>query len=134
MKKTLISVLSVLLLLTNAAQAESSVACAYMLLRVYHAELDYCRVKLPKDREDRYQRLRAGMEKFIRENARNDPELMIAGIADNEKRAISLLKTCQSDDFKLARQAMDELLTPMNEQLVNENLSYKRNPQSGTCG
>src|SRR5436305_3548191 len=89
----------------EAARAETSIACMYMLMRVYHAELDYCRVPLSKDREDRYQRMRAGMEKFIRANAKNDPQKIISGIeTDNIKRALAGLKSCNSDDFRYAVQ------------------------------
>ena len=92
------------------------------------------RVSLPKEREDRYQRMRAAMEKFIRANAKRDPEAMIAGIANNEKRAIAGLTSCQSDDFKLARQAIDQLTDFSNERQVNETLKVPRDPQRGTCG
>lgn len=139
MKKTLISglmpgLMVVLLLASSVANAQTSIACMYMLLRVYHAEIDYCRVALPKEREDRYQRMRAAMEKFIRANAKNDPEAMIAGIADNEKRAIAGLASCQSDDFKLARQAIDQLTDFTNEKMVNDTLKFARDPQRGSCG
>ena len=135
MKKALIAVLvSASLLAATAAQAQSSVACMYMLLRVYHAELDYCRVALPKDREDRYQRVRASLEQFIRTNGKNDPEAMIAGIDNNIKRALAGLKSCQSDDFSLARQAMDQLTTPANETMVRETVKIPRDPQQGSCG
>ena len=135
MKKALTAVLvSISLLAGSAAHAESSIACMYMLLRVYHAELDYCRVALPKDQEDRYQRLRASMEQFIRANAKNDPEAMIAGIDDNIKRAIAGLKSCQADDFKLARQAMDQLTAPSNEAQMRETVKIPRDPQRGSCG
>jgi len=134
-KKALTGVLvSISLLAGTAAHAQSSIACMYMLLRVYHAELDYCRVALPKDREDRYQRLRASMEQFIRANGKNDPEAMIAGIDDNIKRAITGLKSCQSDDFKLAQQAMDQLTAPSNEAQVRDSLKIPRDPQRGSCG
>jgi len=106
----------------------------YMLLRVYHAELDYCRVALPKDREDRYQRIRANLEQFIRTNGKNNPEAMIAGIDDNIKRAIAGLKSCRSDDFSLARQAMDQLTTPANETMVRDTVKIPRDPQQGSCG
>ena len=135
MKKALTAVLvSISLLAGSAAHAESSIACMYMLLRVYHAELDYCRVALSKDQEDRYQRLRASMEQFIRANAKNDPEAMIGGIDDNVKRAIAGLKSCQSDDFKLARQAMDQLTAPSNEAQMRETVKIPRDPQRGSCG
>jgi len=135
MKKALTAVLvSISLLAGSAAHAESSIACMYMLLRVYHAELDYCRVALSKDQEDRYQRLRASMEQFIRANAKNDPEAMIGGIDDNVKRAIAGLKSCQSDDFKLARQAMDQLTAPSNEAQMRETVKIPRDPQRGGCG
>ncbi len=136
MKKALIAVMvSASLFAASAAQAQSSIACMYMLLRVYHAELDYCRVALPKDREDRYSRMRAGMEQFIRANAKNDPEAMIKGIDEyNIRRALAGLKSCQSDDFSLARQAMDQLTTPANETMVRETLKIPRDPQQGSCG
>ena len=135
MKKALVPGLLVLLLLASSmAQAQTSVACEYMLLRVYHAEMDHCRVALPKEREDRYQRMRAAMEKFIRANAKRDPEAMIAGIANNEKRAIAGLSSCQSDDFKLARQAIDQLTDFSNERQVTETLKIPRDPQRGSCG
>ena len=69
----LLSAAAVLAPVANA-RAETSIACEYMLMRVYHAELDACRVPLAKDREARYQRLRASLEQFIRTHAKNDPE------------------------------------------------------------
>ena len=60
-----------------AARAETSIACMYMLMRVYHAELDTCHVPLSKDREERYQHMRTDMEKFIHANAKNDPNKIL---------------------------------------------------------
>jgi hypothetical protein len=117
-----------------AARAETSVACMYMLMRVYHAELDACHVPLAKDREDRYQRLRTATEKFIRANAKNDPERIISGIEQNNiKRALQGLKSCQSDDFKYAIQAMDQLTTPDHEKLMQNTLTLPRDPMNGDC-
>jgi hypothetical protein len=117
-----------------SARAETSVACMYMLMRVYHAEMDVCRVSLAKDREDRYQRMRTNLEKFIRAHAKNDPEKIIAGIeTDNIKRALAGLKSCKSDDFKFATQAMDQLTTPDHEKLVQGTLGIPRDPMTGDC-
>src|SRR5665213_2844664 len=82
-----------------SAYADTSIACMYMLLRVYHAEMDTCRVALPKGQEDAYRRMRASMEKFIHANAKNDPDKIIAGVDDNIKRGLAGLKSCQSNDF-----------------------------------
>jgi hypothetical protein len=135
MKKALLAgpVLAALLGVT-AADAQSSVSCMYMLLRVYKAELDYCRVPLPAQREGRYQRMRAGLEKFIRENGKNDPEGLIKGIDNNIRRALAGLKSCQSEDFRLAQKAMDQLTEPENEKMVAQTLKIPRDPQEGTCG
>ncbi len=106
----------------------------YMLMRVYHAELDACHVPLSKDREARYQRLRTGMEQFIHANAKNDPNKIIAGIEnDNIKRALAGLKSCTSDDFKYAVQALDQMTTPDNEKMVEGTLSLPRDPMVGDC-
>jgi len=135
MKKTLAAGLAVASLLSaSAAQAQSSISCMYMLLRVYRAELDYCRVPLPAQREARYQRMKAGLEQFIRANAKNDPEAMIKGIDGNIQRALAGLKSCQSEDFKLAQQAMDQLTEPENETMVQRTIKIPRDPQQGTCG
>jgi len=72
----------------------------YMLLRVLP-----CRARLlprhaAKDREDRYQRLRAGMEQFIRANGKNDPEAMISGIDENIKRALQALNPASRTIFR----------------------------------
>ena len=116
------------------AQAQTSIACEYMLMRVYHAELDICRVPLAKDREARYQRLRASLEQFIRTHAKNDPEKIISGIeTDNIKRALEGLKSCKSDDFKFAVQAMDQITTPAHEKMVQGTLGIPRDPMSGDC-
>lgn len=116
------------------AQAQTSIACEYMLMRVYHAELDICRVPLAKDKEARYQRLRASLEQFIRTHAKNDPEKIISGIeTDNIKRALAGLKSCRSDDFKFAVQAMDQITTPANEKMVQGTLGVARDPMSGDC-
>jgi hypothetical protein len=117
-----------------AAHAETSIACMYMLMRVYKAEMDYCRVPLAKDRADRYDRLKAGMEKFIRSNAKVDPEKVLSGIEnDNIKRALAGLKSCQSDDFKYAIQAMDQITSPDHEKMVQGSLGYARDPMQGDC-
>ncbi len=117
-----------------AARAETSVACMYMLMRVYHAELDACRVPLAKDREDRYQRMRANLENFIRTHAKNDPDKIISGIeTDNIKRALAGLKSCKSDDFKFATQAMDQITTPDHEKMVQGTLGVPRDPMTGDC-
>ena len=110
MRKALVTwLLSAAVVLTPvaAARAETSIACMYMLIRVYHAELDACRVPLSNDREARYQRVRGSLEQFIRTHAKNDPEKIISGIEnDNIKRALAGLKSCKSDDFKFAAQAL----------------------------
>ena len=133
MRKALLA-LPILLLASTAAQAQASISCMYMLLRVYHAELDYCKVALPKAREDRYSRMKSGMETFIHANAKVNADKLIAGIDDNIKRALAGLKSCNSDDFKLAGQAMDQLTEPDNEKNVLESLKYARDPQAGSCG
>ena len=133
MRKALLA-LPILLVASSAAQAQSSISCMYMLLRVYHAELDYCKVALPKAREDRYSRMKSGMETFIHANAKVNADKLISGIDDNIKRALSGLKSCNSDDFKLAGQAMDQLTEPENEKNVLESLKYPRDPQAGSCG
>ena len=135
MKKALIVGVALASVLgATAAEAQSSISCMYMLLRVYRAELAYCRVPLPAQREARYQRMRTGMEQFIRQHAKNDPEALIKGIDGNIQRAISGLKSCQSDDFRLAQQAMDQLTEPEQERMVANTLKIPRDPQQGTCG
>ena len=135
MKKACIAALALVSILSaTAAQAQSSISCMYMLLRVYRAELEYCRVPLPAQREARYQRMRAGIEQFIRANAKNDPEAMIKGIENNIQRAIAGLKSCQSEDFRLAQKAMDQLTEPENERMVANTLKIPRDPQQGSCG
>ena len=117
------------------ARAETSIACMYMLMRVYHAELDACHVPLSKDREERYETMRAGMEKFIRANAKNDPNKILSGIEnDNVKRALAGLKSCRSDDFRFAVQALDQITTPDHEKMVEGSLALPRDPMSGDCG
>ena len=137
MRKALIPwLLSAAVMLTPvaSASAQTSIACEYMLMRVYHAELDACRVPLAKDREARYQRLRASLENFIRTHAKNDPEKIISGIeTDNIKRALAGLKSCKSDDFKFAAQAMDQITTPAHEKMVQGTLGIPRDPMKGDC-
>lgn len=118
-----------------AARAETSIACMYMLMRVYHAELDACHIPLSKDREERYRRMRTGMEKFIHTNAKNDPDKIISGIEkDNIPRALAGLKDCRSDDFKYAVQALDQITTPDHEKMVEGTLGLPRDPMIGDCG
>jgi DNA gyrase/topoisomerase IV subunit B len=89
---------------------------------------------LAKDREARYQRLRASLEQFIRTHAKNDPEKIISGIeTDNIKRALAGLKSCKSDDFKFATQAMDQITTPDHEKMVQGTLGVPRDPMTGDC-
>jgi hypothetical protein len=135
MRRSLAGLIAVILVLLApvTAYADTSIACMYMLLRVYHAEMETCRVALPTAQEAGYRRMRAGMEKFIRANAKNDPAKIIAGVDDNIKRALAGLKSCQSDDFMLARQALDRLLAPDNEKLVNSSLTLARDPMVGDC-
>ena len=137
MRNALISgvLASVLVLGTvAAARAETSIACMYMLMRVYHAELDACRVPLSKDREERYERMRTGMEKFIRTNAKNDPNKILSGIENNNiKRALAGLKSCQSDDFRYAVQALDQITTPDHEKMLEGTLTLPRDPMIGDC-
>ena len=138
MRKSLISWLlsSALVVVPIAsAHAATSVACMYMLMRVYKAEMDYCKVPLTKDREDRYQRLKTGLESFIRGNAKQDPDKIFSNIENsNIRRALAGLKSCNSDDFKFAQQAMDKITTPDNEKLVTGSLTIKRDPMTGDCG
>lgn len=125
---------AVMLAPVASARAQTSIACEYMLMRVYHAELEICRVPLAKDREARYQRLRSSLEQFIRTHAKNDPEKIISGIeTDNIKRALAGLKSCKSDDFKFAAQAMDQITTPAHEKMVQGTLGVPRDPMTGDC-
>jgi hypothetical protein len=105
-----------------------------MLMRVYHAELDTCHVALSADREERYSRMRIGMEKFIHDNARNDPKKIISGIENNNvRRALQNLKSCQSNDIRSARKTMDEITTPEHQALIENTLSVPRDPVQGDC-
>lgn len=137
MRKTVISwLLSTALVVVPvvSAHAETSVACMYMLMRVYKAEMDYCKVPLASDRDARYQRMKTGLENFIRANAKQDPAKIFSGIENsNIKRALAGLKSCNSDDFKYAQQAMDKLTTADNEKLVQGSLNIKRDPMTGDC-
>ena len=136
MRRLLSLCLAAALVLTPlaAARAATSVACMYMLMRVYKAELDYCHVPLAKDRDARYQRMRDGLEKFIRANAKADPDRILSGIEnDNIKRALAGLKSCRSDDFKYAVQALDQITTPDHEKMVQGTLALKRDPMAGDC-
>jgi hypothetical protein len=74
------------------------------------------------------------LELFIRQHAKNDPEAMIKGVDNNIQRAIAGLKSCQSEDFRLAQKAMDQLTEPENETMVANTLKIPRDPQLGTCG
>jgi hypothetical protein len=135
MKKAFVAGIALATVLgATAAQAQSSISCMYMLLRVYRAELAYCRVPLPAQREARYQRMKTGLEQFIRRNAKNDPEAMIKGVDNNIQRAIAGLKSCQSEDFRLAQKAMDQLTEPEQETMVTNTLKIPRDPQQGSCG
>jgi hypothetical protein len=135
MKKAFVAGIAVATVLgATAAEAQSSISCMYMLMRVYRAELAYCRVPLPAQREARYQRMKTGLEQFIRQHAKNDPEAMIKGVDNNIQRAISGLKSCQSDDFRLAQKAMDQLTEPEQETMVTNTLKIPRDPQQGSCG
>lgn len=137
MRKSLMSLLlSSAMVLTPlaAAHAETSIACMYMLMRVYKAELDYCHVPLAADRDARYQRMRASLEGFIKTHAKNDPNRILSGIEnDNIKRALAGLKSCKSDDFKFAQQAMDQITAPDHEKMIQGTLSIARDPMSGDC-
>ena len=135
MKKAFVAGVALAAILgATAAEAQSSISCMYMLLRVYRAELAYCRVPLPAQREARYQRMKTGLEQFIRQHAKNDPEALIKGVDNNIQRAISGLKSCQSDDFRLAQKAMDQLTEPEQETMVTNTLKIPRDPQQGSCG
>ena len=135
MKKAFVAGIALATVLgATAAEAQSSISCMYMLLRVYRAELAYCRVPLPAPREARYQRMKTGLEQFIRQNAKNDPEAMIKGVDTNIQRAIAGLKSCQSDDFRPAQKAMDQLTEPEQETMVTNTLKIPRDPQQGSCG
>jgi hypothetical protein len=130
----LLLVPSVLAISSVAASAETSIACVYMLMRVYHAELDACHVAIPKDREERYSRLRAGMEKFIRENAKNDAEKILSRIETvNIKGALQSLRSCHSADFKFARQTIDQITDGDHEALIKNSLALRRDPMEGDC-
>jgi len=67
-------------------------------------------------------------------DAKNDPEALIKGVDNNIQRAISGLKSCQSDDFRLAQKAMDQLTEPEQETMVTNTLKIPRDPQQGSCG
>ena len=78
--------------------------------------------------------MKAGLEKFIRANAKQDPDKILSGIEnDNIKRALAGLKSCQSEDFKFARQAMDQITAPEHEKLVQGTLTLPRDPMTGDC-
>jgi len=134
MRNVLVVALSFLIAPIGTARAETSLACLYMLMRVYRAELNSCHIALPAEQERRYSRMRVGMEKFIRSNAKNDPEKIISGIeTNNVKRALQSVKSCQSEDIRLARRTIDNLTKPEHEALIENTLSVPRDPVSGDC-
>ena len=99
-----------------------------------NAALSRCHVAMPKDREERYSRLRAGMEKFIRENAKNDAEKILSRIETvNIKGALQSLRSCQSADFKFARQTIDQITDGDHEALFKNSLALPRDPMQGDC-
>ena len=133
MRSAIAYCLTVLLILAPIPSQAASVACMYLLMRVYHAELEHCGVALPRDQENRFQRLNAAMQKYIRDNARNDPEKMFASVEEKVKIAIKTLPSCRSNDFDLARKAIDDMTAPTNEASIRDRLKYPGDPQVGGC-
>ena len=105
MRKTLSLATVLALLAAVPAEAQSSVSCMYMLMRVYHAELAKCGAPLPVIQENRYVRQIAALEKFIRANAKNDAEALLKNVDGSVQRALAGLKSCNSPDFNSARSA-----------------------------
>lgn len=125
--------ISGLLLVPVAVRAETSVSCVYLLMNVYHAEMDACHVMLPADKSGRYVRLKTELEHFILANAKNDPKKIFFSVDSSTKRGLAGLKSCQSEDFAAARQGLGKLLTPESENYVSAMLSSRHDPQDGTC-
>lgn len=116
----------------SPAQAQNSVSCVYLILRIYHAQMEACRQPLDTLHEKGYQRVRAMLEKFIHENAKSNPQGIIANVDAKVKTAPR--PTCNSMEFARVKDAMESFTSPFGETQLRENLKIKRDPQAGACG
>jgi hypothetical protein len=114
------------------ARAENSVSCVYLVLRLYHAQMQACRQPLKPPNERGYVRIRAMMEKFIRENAKANPDGILASVEAKAKAVPR--STCKGPEFAQVKSAMESFTSPYGETQLRENLKRKRDPQAGTCG
>jgi hypothetical protein len=117
----------------GAAHAENSVSCVYMILRIYHAQMEACRVPLKATNEAGYQRVNTMLQTFIRENAKQNPDAILASVENKVKLAVKN-PGCKAPEFPQVVSAMESFTSSFGESELRENLKRKRDPQAGTCG
>ena len=135
MRKISIAILTAFVALGTSlpARAENSVACSYMLMRIYHEHMKVCGTPLPRANETRFLWMKGQFEKFIYDNAVASPEKIIANV---DKKVTESLKNvqCNSMDFARAKSTMESYTSSARAQEFKDSLSYPRNPLAGTCG
>lgn len=114
------------------ARAENSVACLYLLMRIYHAQMDACKTPLDGASEAGYKRVRGQFETFIAQNAKQDPKAIIANVDATAQKSAATAK-CKSMEFAQVKEAMKSFTSPFGETQLRENLKRKRDPQAGSC-
>jgi hypothetical protein len=119
-------------LLTPAAlpaQAQTaSVACLYMLLTATHAAVTACGPPLDGEHEANYVTLHSAVEKFIRENARSDPDGLLAAL-QRSSRPPPPEKTCDPS----FRRSLETMTAPETVAKIQEGMKTPSDPMVGGC-
>lgn len=111
----------------------SPVSCFYMIMNAYHEQLNYCRVPLDSEREERFSRMSAAMEDYILRNAILDASAIIANARGTAAQVTSAAPVCASGEFEENRQAMLDITTAESETLLNDQLATNALLANGSC-
>jgi hypothetical protein len=134
MRKVSIIILSILLAFGGAlpARAENSIACTYLLMRIYHEHMKACGTPLPAANEARYVWMKGQLEKFIRDNAPVSPEKVIANVDEKVQKSLENI-VCNSMDFARAKSSMETYTSSFRGEEFKESIAVPRNPMVGSC-
>ena len=143
MRKTVSCLVALILLAAapspRAAQSvtdvleNNAVSCLYMLMNTYHRQLVTCQTPLNEARQERFVSMNAAMEQYIRDNARFNPESIIANAKASAERAAQTLPVCTSQEFRGIRQEMLNFTTVDTANQLYAVLENQTISVTGSC-
>lgn len=140
---------------TEAILENSPVSCFYLVMHAYRQQMNVCKMPLDPASEQRFSRMSTALENYIRNNARLNPEAIIAnakGAADRAAQsfpertlgisrrllgggdeALRSVPYCESAEFMRLRQAMLDFTAEETEKALYAQLATRLPAANGSC-